>query len=113
MEEITKLRLKIVLIPIIILLLILIAPLPFYFIGRFAYRNTMPLVLVISSFFVFLIGAWWDFGAKDYLKDLMEQHLQISEEEVVYINKQQLILTLLFILVGLLYILVGYIISIA
>jgi hypothetical protein len=111
MQEITKLRLKIASIPIFILIILVVSPLPLYYIGDFNYFAVMPLVILLSAFFVFFIGAWWDFGAKEYIKDLMVGGAHISETDVKYINKQQLIITVIYLLIGVLYILVAFVLS--
>ncbi|WP_337860634.1 hypothetical protein [Ferroplasma sp.] len=108
MKEINKTRLKIFLIPLIILFAIIASTLPLYYIKVFDFFAVMPLIIFLSAFVIFLIGALFDFGASEYLNDLIEGKGKIREENVRNINKQQLILTLLFILDGLIYMLVGY-----
>ncbi len=74
-----------------------------------------PDILFISGIFVMFVGAWYDFGAASYAKDLKDYyHKSISESDATYINKQQLIMTLVYIAIGILYILTGiaiYVIS--
>jgi hypothetical protein len=111
MRDINKLRLKIASIPLFILIVLIISPLPLYFIGIFNYFAVMPLITLLSAFIIFFIGAWWDFGAKEYLKDLMVGGAHISEADVRYINKQQFIITIIYILIGIIYIMVAYILS--
>ena len=111
MQEINKLRLKIASIPIFILIVLITSPLPLYFIGVLYYFAVLPLIILLSAFIIFFIGAWWDFGAKEYLKDLMVGGAHISETDVKYINKQQLIITVIYILVGIIYILTAFILS--
>lgn len=111
MQEVNKLRLKIASVPLLILFAMIFGPIPFYLKGVFNYFAVMPLVIFLSAFFIFFIGAWWDFGAKDYLTELLIQGTPISEDDVKFINKQQLIITLLFIGIGIFYMFVAYILT--
>jgi len=112
MQEINKLRLKIALIPLLILLVLVFAPLPLYLDGVFNYFSVMPLVIFLGAFFVFFIGAWWDFGAKEYIKELFAQGIPTSEINMKFINKQQLVLTIIFLVIGGIYMIIAYVISI-
>lgn len=111
MKEINKIRLKIGSIPLFILFILIFLPLPFYFLGIFNYFKIMPLIILISAFFIFFVGAWWDFGANEYIKNLIIAHTEISDNDLKYINKQQLIITIIYIFTGLLYILIAFIIN--
>ncbi len=110
MNEINKVRAKVTLIPLIILLSIIFCLLPLYYIGVFPFFKILPLLLFIIAFVIFLFGATWDFGASNYLKDLMAGKGELTESDIRYINKQQLIMTLLFVMDGLIYMIVGYVI---
>jgi hypothetical protein len=111
MNNVNQARLKFVIVLLLILSGLVFIPLPFYFLHLFNYFGTMPLIIFISAFFVFFIGAWWDFGARNYVSTLMTQKISLTEERVRGIHRQQLILTLLFLLVGSFYILVSLIIQ--
>lgn len=68
----------------------------------------MPDILFISAVFVIFFGAFYDFGASSYLKEVTEIYRQqVTEEDMRYINRQQLILTLLYLLIGALYVAAG------
>jgi hypothetical protein len=111
MKEINKIRLKISFIPIAILIILIFLPLPFYFADLFSYFKIMPLIILISAFFIFFVGAWWDFGANEYIKNLIVGHMELSENDLKYINRQQLIITLIYILIGLLYISIAFVLN--
>ncbi len=111
MREINRLRLKIASIPLLILFAMIFGPIPLYLRGIFNYFAVMPLVIFLSAFFVFFIGAWWDFGAKEYLKELFTQGSPVSDEDIKFINRQQLIITFIFIGIGAVYMLVAYVLS--
>ena len=112
MREINKLRLKVALTPLLILFFLLLIPLPFYFYGVFSYLSVMPLVIFLSAFFIFFIGAWWDFGARDYIKELLLQGVPSSEIDSKAINREQLILTCIFLIIGGIYLVIAYLLSI-
>ena len=112
MKEIGKIRFKLAMIPISILFALVFAPLPLYFLHLFDYFAVMPLIIFLSAFFIFLVGAWWDFGAHNYLKDLFVSKDTLKEDDIVNINRQQLIMTGIFILIGLTYMIIAVIIYI-
>jgi hypothetical protein len=107
MNNLVKIRIKFAIIPLIILVAVMLAPLPFYFYKLFNYRGTMPLIIFLLAFVIFFFGAWWDFGARNYLRDVMEDGKQMGEFDVKYINRQQLIMTLIFIMDGVIYMMVA------
>ncbi|MCL5804252.1 MAG: hypothetical protein M1306_02985 [Candidatus Thermoplasmatota archaeon] len=111
MNEVNQARLKFVIVLFLILSALVFIPLPFYFLHVFNYFGTMPLIIFISAFFVFFTGAWWDFGARNYVGTLMAQKIALTEERVRAIHRQQLILTLIFLIIGSFYILVSLVIQ--
>jgi type III secretory pathway component EscU len=111
MKEISKIRVKVFLLPLIILFVVIFSLLPLNYIGIFNFFKVMPLLIIISAFFLFVIGSVYDFGAKEHLKELMAGKGAITEADIRYINKQQLIMTLIIIFDGVIYILVGYLLS--
>lgn len=104
-------RVRYALPPLIALVLVLSIALPFsQVLGLFSYRQVMPVLLFIFGIFVMLIGSFWDFGAKMYVRELVDHHLPFGEEELNYIFKQQFILTSIYIGIGAVYILTAFII---
>jgi hypothetical protein len=99
---------KLSLFPLIALAILLITPLPFYFFLRFAYFYYMPLIVFFSGFAVIFIGAWSGFGAKGYVSNVMKAGMDFDYEDLNYIYKQQLILTLIYGGIGVLYMFIGY-----
>ncbi len=112
MKEINLTRIKIFLFPLLILLIMILSTFPFNYIGIFNFFEIMPLIIFLSGFIVILIGALYDFGASDYLKTTMTGKGKLTDENIRNINKQQLVMTLLFICDGIIYMIVGYIIYI-
>jgi|YelNatPaOPRAMG01_1025707.scaffolds.fasta_scaffold61900_2 small-conductance mechanosensitive channel len=98
--------------PLQALFLITVVPaIVFFFYGFKNYLTVMPDILFISAIFVIFIGAWWDFGEKSYVKELEDYYKKRpTPEDMTYINKQQLIMTFLYILVAMLYVMVAVII---
>ncbi len=95
-----KLILKISSFPLIFLITLLVIPIPFYLRGIFDYFEIMPLIIFLSGIVVIAIGAFWDFGAKIYLKEIMDARIKVTEQDIVYINRKQLKMTLIYILIG-------------
>lgn len=92
--------------PLLALFLLVAVPLvSVIFYGFVPYLTYMPDVIFIAAIVVIFFGAWFDFGASAYLTDLKElYHRTPSDADMVYIQKQQLILTGFYILIGVLYI---------
>ena len=65
-----------------------------------------PDILFISSAAVIFFGAFYDFGAHGYQKELKVHYQRsLSYEDAKYINKQQLIMTLIYLGIGSIYVL--------
>ncbi len=104
-------RFKYALPPLLALGLVLGGALPFSITLRlFSYVTVMPVLLFIFGVFVMFIGAFWDFGAKLYVADLVDHHLPFTDEDMNYVFKQQFILTSIYIGIGLLYLAAAFII---
>jgi len=111
-ESVRRARWKYTKPPLEFLAVIIAAPAIFFlFNGIKSFFVIMPDILFISAVLVMFFGAWYDFGASTYKREL-EQNFKksISEADAVYINKQQLIMTLIYLSVGGLYMLCGVII---
>jgi len=111
MKSKINIKLRLSIIPLFILLALVIIPLPLYFLFNFAYFYYMPLIIVIAGFFVIIIGAWSDYGARKYLQMVFKTKSHFDESDLNYIYKQQFIMTIIVIGIGGLYILVGILIS--
>jgi hypothetical protein len=96
--------------PLLLLGALLVLPLPFSYLGIFHYSTVMPDVLVISGISVMFFGAFYDFGAKGYVMELIDNHFRITEIDMNHIYKQQVKLMGIYIGLGLLYVVCGVII---
>ncbi|MCL5881348.1 MAG: hypothetical protein M1592_02050 [Candidatus Thermoplasmatota archaeon] len=105
-KALIKARWKYIKPPLFALFLLVLLPLSsVFFYGFIPYLTYMPDVIFIAAIVVIFFGAWFDFGASSYLKDLKDfYHKTPTDVDMVYIQKQQLILTGFYILIGLLYI---------
>ena len=79
-------------------------------IGIFSYTVVMPLLLFIMGVVVMFIGAFWDFGAKMYVQDLVDHSMPFGDEDLEYVFRQQFILTMIYICIGLLYLAAAFVI---
>ena len=57
---------------------------------------------------VMFIGAWSGFGAKGYVQNVIKAGMKFEPDDLNYIYKQQLILTLIYIGIGFLYMFIGF-----
>ena len=103
-SSVKRARFKYALPPLLALGTIVGTALPLSFTFRlFNYLQVMPVLLFISGVFVMFIGAFWDFGAKLYVADLVEHNLPFGDEDLNYVFKQQFILTSIYLGIGMLY----------
>ena len=109
-HSMVRARLTYALFPILALVILLSIPLPLSYFGLFDYVQVMPVVLFIFGVGVMFIGAFWDFGAKMYVREVVENKLPFGENDLNFIYKQQFILTAIYIGVAFLYILAAVII---
>lgn len=73
-----------------------------------SYVVPFPTALTIAGVIVAFIGAYYDFGAKKYLDDMFKNRVNVPKDEVEHINRQQLIMTVIFFGIGGLYVLAAF-----
>ena len=112
-RSVMRARLIYALFPILALVVILFIPLPLSYFGLFNYVQVMPVVLFIFGVGVMFVGAFWDFGAKMYVREIMDNNLPFGERDLNFIYKQQFILTAIYIGIAFLYMLAAIVIYIA
>lgn len=74
-----------------------------------SYSEPMTIVLILVGAFVAFFGSFYDFGAKRFLSDISEHMEKITDDDVVYINKQQLTLNIIFLGIAGLYVLSAFV----
>ncbi len=92
-------------VPLSILAGILSVSLLLSVLGLFDYRQVVPVVLFIVGIFVMFAGAWYDFGARRYVKSLEENRISFGEADMDHIFKQQFWLMVMYLGIAGLYIL--------
>ncbi len=110
MNDINRTRIKYVVFPIIALLIIIATSIPLYLFFHFNYRVYIPIIVFMSGIIIMFIGAWWDFGAKKFISDVFKTHMELNEDDLEYVYKQQFIMMLIYIGIGFLYFLIAFII---
>ncbi|MCY0852408.1 MAG: hypothetical protein OWQ34_06725 [Thermoplasma acidophilum] len=73
--------------------------------------DAMPFIIFIYGISVIFYGAWSSFGSKKYVAEVIRAGMPLKNEDILYINKKQLLLTGIFIGIGGLCMLVGYILN--
>jgi hypothetical protein len=73
--------------------------------------EVFPLVLVLIGIVIIFFGAFFDFGANRYLENVFLAKAPLKERDITQINREQLIMTVIYGGIGLLYILIGVIMS--
>jgi glucan phosphoethanolaminetransferase (alkaline phosphatase superfamily) len=75
--------------------------------GAPSIANVFPLILVMVGLVIIFFGAFFDFGANRYINNMFQTKASLREKDIVQINREQLIMTVIFVGVGGLYILMG------
>jgi glucan phosphoethanolaminetransferase (alkaline phosphatase superfamily) len=78
-----------------------------FYLGFKNVANIFPLIIVFSGIIIITFGALYDFGANKYIDNVMTSKMSIRENDIVQINKEQLIMTLIYGGLGGLFILFG------
>ena len=102
-REKNRVRLKISAPPLILLILLLIFSILFKIAGVTEVSQVMPLTIVFIGILVIAFGAFFDFGAKQYLQNLIMSKSKLKDETVININREQAIMTLIYVGIGILY----------
>lgn len=97
-------------IPFAVLIALVIVPIPFYFAIGFDYVQYMPTLIVIGGLAVMGYGAFSNFGANEYVRDLQYNRSKITDEHYNNIFRVQFKLTVFFVMIGFVFILVGVLI---
>lgn len=72
-----------------------------------------PVVLIMAGVFVAAFGAFYDFGANDYVREVFAMKASFKEEQAEYINKQQFYMTLIYLGICGIYVLSGFLFNFA
>ena len=102
-------RFKLAIPPLALLFGIFISAIVLLFANAIFIVNVVPLILVMLGFVIIFFGAFYDFGANRYVNAMFQSKASLREKDVVQINREQLIMTLIFSGIGGLYILAGVI----
>ncbi|MCL4323477.1 MAG: hypothetical protein M1498_03440 [Candidatus Thermoplasmatota archaeon] len=102
-------RFKLAIPPLVLLFGIFISAIVLLFANAIFIVNVVPLILVMLGFVIIFFGAFYDFGANRYVNAMFQSKASLREKDVVQINREQLIMTLIFSGIGGLYILAGVI----
>jgi uncharacterized membrane protein len=107
-----KIRVEISIPPLFLLIMLIM-------IGLLIDYTHLKIVAVVYPLFVFLmgllimaIGTLFDFGAKQYVQNLYIIKERLTESEMKNINREQLIMTLIYIGIGMLYLMAGILLSV-
>jgi hypothetical protein len=100
-------RLKISSPPLLLLALLYIVSLLFK-IGKDDFvAQVFPIILVFIGILVIAFGSFFDFGANQYFQNLIISKSKLSENDVLGINREQLVMNIIYVTIGIAYILSG------
>lgn len=100
----------IIFLPFIPLIALILVPIPLYIAVRFDYREYMPTIIVLAGFVVMAFGSFSKFNSEEYIADLKLNRQPVNDKAIINISKVQLILTLIYIGIGVIYIVSAFLI---
>ena len=100
-------RLKISFPPLLLMILLLILSILFKIGNITAIAQVFPLTFVFIGILVIAFGSFFDFGANQYLQNLIVSKSKIRETDVTSINREQFIMNLIYVAIGFIYISIG------
>jgi len=110
-RSVVRARWRFTLIPILALAILLVAFSPLAAFGWADYVGVVPIVLTIAAVVVFFAGAWYDFGAKGFVRDLHRANEPVTEADLDLIHREQFIMTLCYGGVAGLYVVIALLIA--
>lgn len=110
-DEVRRTRFLLTLPLLAILLSLILASILLYIANRRGYADIFPLALVLLGIGVIFFGAFYDFGANKYLENVFIAKAPLREGDRTQINREQLIMTIIYAGVGILYIVIGLIMN--
>jgi hypothetical protein len=69
--------------------------------------QVFPIIFVFIGILVIAFGSFFDFGANQYLQNLIISKSKLSEKDVLSINREQLVMNIIYVIIGIAYILSG------
>lgn len=106
-NEKIRTRFKLTVPPMVLLFVLFISGIVLLLAGAPSIANVFPLILVMVGLVIIFFGAFFDFGANRYINNMFQTKASLREKDIVQINREQLIMTVIFVGVGGLYILMG------
>lgn len=104
-------RLKISFPPLLLLFLLFIVSILFK-VGNFnGVAQIFPLTFVFIGILVIAFGSFFDFGANQYLQNMILSKSKIRENDIVSINKEQFVMNLIYVTIGFAFIATGILLT--
>lgn len=95
-RALVRARWRFTLVPLVALGVLLAIFAPFALVGLLVYADVVPIILTIAAIVVFFAGAWYDFGAKSYVRGLLRANAPVTEADLDWIHREQFIMTLCY-----------------
>ena len=100
-------RLKVSFPPILLMILLLVLSILFKIANITDVAQVFPLAFVFIGVFVIAFGSFFDFGANQYLQNMIVSKSKIRETDITNINREQFIINLIYVAIGFAYISLG------
>lgn len=107
LSEKNKIRLRISFPAILLLVLILIMSLLLKLANVNSVTAFIPLTLVFLGIIVMAFGSFFDFGANEYLQNIFMSKSRFRDIDILNINREQMIMSLIYVSIGFIYIFTG------
>ncbi|MGP6207199.1 hypothetical protein ACNF42_04090 [Cuniculiplasma sp. SKW3] len=110
-NEVRRTRFLLALPVLAILFSMIIAAIVLFTFNKRGYADAFPLFLVLLGIVVIFFGAFYDLGANKYIENVFIAKAPLKEHDVTQINREQLIMTLIYLGDGVPYIIAGVILN--
>jgi hypothetical protein len=106
-REIIKTRFALT-VPLFLVLVIMTSiTLALFFLSFSSIAQDLLIFIVFAGIITIFIGAFYDFGAGNYVENVFVSKVSLRENDIVGINREQLVMTGIFVGVGCLFIIVA------
>ncbi len=106
-REIYRTRLTITIPAFLVLIIMTTITLTLFFLNFASIAQDLLIFIVFGGIIIIFIGAFYDFGASNYVENIFVSKVSLKENDIVGINREQLVMTGIFVGVGCLFIVVA------
>lgn len=106
-REIIRTRLSLTVPAFLVLIIMTSITLALFFLNFSSIAKDLLIFIVFGGIIVIFIGAFYDFGANNYVENIFISKVSLREKDIVGINREQLVMTGIFVGIGCIFITVA------